>query len=117
MKARLIKTSWLGVITAALIVISAFNTQTDIHENHGELPYKDEKLKKEAFKILDTKCNVCHRKQNPFMVFNEKNISRRAKKIYQMVFVERRMLKGNEIQLTNEEFIKLKKWLFTENIL
>lgn len=117
MKARLIKTSWLGVITAGLIVISAFNTQTDIHESHGELPYKDEKPKKEAFKILDTKCNVCHRKQNPFMVFNEKNISRRAKKIYQMVFVERRMPKGNEIQLTNEEFIKLKKWLFTENIL
>lgn len=116
MKARLITISWLGVITAALILISALNTKTAIHKSHQELSVNDDKLKKEAFKILDTKCNVCHRKQNPFMVFKEKNISKRAKKIYQMVFIERKMPKGNEIRLTNEEYIALEKWLFTQQI-
>ena len=73
-------------------------------------------LKKAAFGILDEKCNVCHRKKNPFMVFNSKNMSKRAPKIYKMVFVERKMPKGNEVRLTNEEYIKLEKWLFTQNI-
>ncbi len=50
------------------------------------------------------------------MVFKEKNMSKRAPKIYQVVFVERRMPKGNEVRLTDEEYSKLKKWLLTQNI-
>ncbi len=76
----------------------------------------NDSLKKAAFNILDTQCNGCHRKQNPFMIFKEKNMEKRAPKIYQMVFVERRMPKGNEIKLTNEEYATLEKWLFTQEI-
>ena len=82
---------------------------------HG-LAKTSDPLKKETLQILENKCNICHRKKNPFMVFNEKNAPKRAKKIYQMVFVERKMPKGNEVRLTNEEYIKLEKWLFTQNI-
>jgi uncharacterized membrane protein len=45
--------------------------------------------------------------------FKEKNISKHAKKICKMICQELKIPKGNEIQLTNEEYIKLEKWLFT----
>lgn len=50
------------------------------------------------------------------MIFKEKNMEKRAKKIYQNVFVERSMPKGNEIRLTEEEYATLEKWLFTQEI-
>jgi len=43
-------------------------------------------------------------------------MGRRAGKIYKMVFVEKRMPKGNQTQLTPQEYALLKKWLLTENI-
>ncbi len=117
MKARLITTLWLGTITAVLILFSSFDTTPEgANEHLPMLSTSEETLKKQAFEILDTKCNVCHRKQNPFMIFKEKNISKRAKKIYQMVYIERKMPKGNEIRLTNEEYTTLEKWLFTQQI-
>ena len=73
-------------------------------------------LKEDALHILETKCNVCHKKQNPFMVFKEKNMEKKAPKINQMVFIERRMPKGNEIKLTKEEYTQLKNWLASLNI-
>ncbi len=107
----------LGALIAGFILLSAFmvNTEVTKEEDPFSLESKDQ-LKTDAFEILDTKCNVCHRKQNPFMVFKPKNIENRAKKIYKMVFVERRMPKGNEVRLTDEEYSKLEKWLFTQNI-
>lgn len=117
MKARFITRLWLGIIILGLILFSSLNAQTEAPKQiHKSLTVANAALKKEAFLILDTKCNVCHRKQNPFMVFKEKNMSKRAKKIYQMVFVERRMPKGDEIRLTNEEYNTLEKWLFTQQI-
>ena len=77
---------------------------------------KTDDLKFEAFEVLKTKCNVCHRKQNPFMVFNEKNMTKRARKIYQMVFVKRKMPKGDEITLTDREYTQLENWLLTQEI-
>mgnify|MGYP006293983061 CR=1 FL=1 len=76
----------------------------------------NEQLEARVIKILDSKCNICHRKQNPFMVFNERNMKRRAEKINRMVFKEKRMPKGNEIRLSNEEYATLEAWLFTLNI-
>jgi len=117
MNARLNTILWLGVVTAALTLLSAFDTTAeDTNEHFPMLSASNETLKKQAFKILDTKCNVCHRKQNPLMVFKEKNMSKRAKKIYKMVFLERKMPKGNDIRLTNEEYTTLEKWLFTQEI-
>ncbi|MEL6652313.1 MAG: hypothetical protein AAFQ87_16040 [Bacteroidota bacterium] len=68
-------------------------------------------LKDEVLSILDTKCNVCHRRQNPFMVFKQNNIEKRANRNYRAVFVRRRMPKGNDIQLTPEEYATLEQWL------
>ena len=73
-------------------------------------------VKKEAFEILKNKCNVCHRKQNPFKIFSLKNMDKNASKIYQQVFVKRRMPKGDNIKLTNQEYQTLENWLNTHNL-
>ena len=73
-------------------------------------------LKESAYGILDSKCNTCHRKQNPFKVFSYKNMEKHAPKIYKQVFVKRRMPKGNEHHLTQEEYDVLEQWLLTQNI-
>lgn len=76
----------------------------------------ESELKKEAFKILKSKCNICHRKKNPFKIFSLRNMDRHASKIYKQVFVYRRMPKGDKIKLTEEEYQLLKTWLKSKNI-
>lgn len=73
-------------------------------------------LKKEASQILKSKCNVCHKKKNPFKVFSLKNMDRHASEIHKQVFVYRRMPKGNRVKLTDKEYQSLKKWLKSKNI-
>ena len=68
-------------------------------------------LKTKTFKILDNKCNVCHKRRNPFMIFKPKNMERRAKRIYRQVVVTKRMPKGDEYSLTKEEYDTLVRWL------
>lgn len=75
--------------------------------------YEVSDSKTAAFKILENKCNVCHKKRNPFMIFKLKNMDKRAKKIYKQVFVKKRMPKGDEIKLTVEEYKVLEEWLKT----
>ena len=72
--------------------------------------------KEKALHILETKCNVCHKKKNPFKIFNERNMEKHAPKIYQQVFVERRMPKGDEIKLSEQEYSTLLDWLKTQKI-
>ena len=99
------------------MLISGFKKeQKKENENYQIISFSDENLREDAFEILEKKCNVCHRKQNPFMVFKEKNMTKRAKKIYRMVFVEKRMPKGNDIRLNKAEYATLKKWLATQEI-
>lgn len=76
----------------------------------------DPVLKKEAFHILKSKCNSCHRRKNPFKIFSLKNMDKHAKKIHKQVFVYRRMPKGDDVKLTDEEYLKLKNWLNSKNI-
>ena len=116
MKKQLPILQMIGLVTAYLVSLSSFQVLDPMRDMSSSISALDEKLKKASFKILDTKCNICHRKKNPFMVFNEKNMTKRAKKIYRMVFVERKMPKGNEVRLTNEEYVTLEKWLFTQDI-
>ncbi len=105
----------LGVLLAYFILTSAF-THTEAAKVDAQKPNLEIDLKEEAFSILDTKCNICHRKQNPFMIFKMKNMEHRAKKIYTQVFVKRRMPKGDEITLSMQEYATLKNWLNTLNI-
>lgn len=79
------------------------------------LPDPELKLKQAAFEILKTKCNLCHRKKNPFRVFSLKNMDKNAKRIYKQVFVFQRMPKGDQVKLTDEELTTLKHWLKSKN--
>ncbi len=116
MKKKLSLALWLGILTAAFILLSSFGTSKQADAESKIRLVAGDDLKKAAFDILDTKCNVCHRKQNPLMVFKEKNMEKRAPRIYRAVFVDRRMPKGDDIRLTNEEAATLQKWLFTLEI-
>jgi len=70
-------------------------------------------LRLDAFEILKTKCNTCHSKQNPRRVFNLSNMEAFAPRIYQQVFIKKRMPKGKGIKLTQGEYETLQKWLLT----
>jgi len=72
--------------------------------------------KKAAFLILNTKCNICHRKQNKKKVFTPDNMSDFAGLINLQVFVKRRMPKGSKIKLTAQEYQTMKEWLLTQNL-
>jgi len=71
----------------------------------------DDDAKKAALTVLQQKCNVCHRSANPGKVFTIDNMEGLAPKIYKQVFVKRRMPKGRDIQLTEEESLVLKNWV------
>lgn len=118
MKKRSEKLLWWLVIIIAFLFSTAFRLVGDISVT-GHSSYQHETndgLKLAAFEVLDTKCNVCHRRQNPFRVFSLKNMEKHASKIYKQVIVKRRMPKGDIIRLTNEEFLVLEKWLLTQNL-
>ena len=107
----------LGIFQVALILLTAFQAKSETYKGgHASTLNWDAKLKKETLDILEGKCNVCHRRKNPFMIFNLKNMEKRAPKIYKMVFIDQRMPKGDEFRLSNEESDKLEKWLYTQNI-
>jgi uncharacterized membrane protein len=78
-------------------------------------PYKEtvDSIKEKAYTVLNNKCNICHRKQNPFKIFSLRNMDRYAQKIEEQVFILKRMPKGNEIKLTNFEKESLQNWLET----
>ena len=106
-----------GILIGTFIFLTAFRpVSADAIDNTPGLLYSGDLLRIEVVEILDAKCNVCHRKKNPFMIFNTKNMEKRAKKIYNAVFINKRMPKGNEIQLSAEEYQTLEKWLLTQNI-
>jgi len=69
-----------------------------------------------AFKILETKCNACHRTKNPGKVFTLDNMNLLGPKIHKQVFVKQRMPKGKEIRMTQNEYDLLENWLLTLNI-
>lgn len=94
----------------ALLSFTSYSTQdvaSMVEVNHSNA----DNIKEQAFEILKTKCNVCHKKKNKRMVFTLKNMNRRAKKINRQVFKWKRMPKGDEIKLTKEEYTILKTWI------
>lgn len=72
---------------------------------------REDNLKDKALRILKEKCNTCHIKQNPFRVFNDHNMDRNARRIYDQVFVKNRMPKGNPAALSSEERETLQQWI------
>ena len=109
MKKQSLKISSLVVLLVVFTLLAAFTSPVD-----GDLPSGTDPgipSNEQVLSILDTKCNVCHRRQNPFMVFKTNNIEKRAPRIYQAVFVSKRMPKGNEVRLTEQEYATLEQWL------
>jgi len=104
------------ILLIIFIAKTVFASSSENHLPNSNPLTGNEELQKEALKILELKCNVCHKKQNPFMVFKEKNMEKKAPKINQMVFIERRMPKGDEIKLSKEEYTQLKNWLASLSI-
>ena len=74
----------------------------------------EQKIK--AFKVLKEKCNVCHIQKNRNRVFTLDNMNKNGKRIHRQVFVWKRMPKGKNIKLTEEEYQLLKDWLTSINI-
>ena len=110
------------VLTKLVLVFVLTNINPTTPENQQviKVPFtilneviNNDSTKTKALKILQNKCNVCHKKRNPFMIFKQKNMDRRAKRIYKQVFVKKRMPKGNEIILTKEEYNTLETWINT----
>ena len=112
MKRKITALICLGILIAGFFILSGFSLKETV--SYADESY--ENLKQEVFEILDSKCNVCHRRKNPFMIFKLKNMEKRAEKIDKAVFKERRMPKGNDIRLTDEEYSKMKNWLIKLSI-
>jgi len=68
-------------------------------------------LATEALRVLQTKCNTCHVRQNPGKVFTRITMERYAEKIDKQVFIKRRMPKGKDNHLSMEEENTLRAWL------
>lgn len=112
MKKQSTKIIVLGILTAAFIFLSFFNSKSEPFKGNDPIASNSIKyLNQEAFQILEAKCNVCHRKRNPFMVFSIKNMEKRAPKIHKQVFITKRMPKGNQVKLNSNEKAILKEWL------
>jgi len=72
-------------------------------------PTVDSKV--QAFHILENKCNVCHRKRNKRRVFTLDNMNGWANDVYIQVFLKKRMPKGKDIKLTEQEYQDLLTWI------
>ncbi|HVI46399.1 MAG TPA: hypothetical protein VM802_16105 [Chitinophaga sp.] len=96
--------------TTAILTVICF-----LFSNAAAARTGDEQLKEKALLVLQTKCNVCHIRNNPFKVFNARNMERHANAINTQVFVKGRMPKGDEIKLSTEEREILKAWLAARN--
>tara|TARA_Y100001949_G_C15937984_1_gene308793 strand:- start:326 stop:685 length:360 start_codon:yes stop_codon:yes gene_type:complete len=118
MKMRLIKPNYLKAIVTlfGIAIIPAFRLTTLPSVIEAKVIAEESELERAALEVLQTKCNVCHTRKNPRRVFTSKNISELAPKIYQQVFIKRRMPKGKEVKLTTTEYAVLEKWLFTQDI-
>ncbi len=105
----------LGFTAVSLLVISPAKSKSLVAIKPYFLP-KHSFTKIEATEILNTKCNVCHVKQNRKKVFTLDNMDAFAPKIHKQVIVKKRMPKGNKITLAESDYTTLKNWLKTINI-
>ena len=101
-------------IAVCVFLLFSFKNQSEKAFHTATVQVEATDLKRDALKILQTKCNICHTKKNPGKVFTLNNMSALAPIIQKQVFVKKRMPKGNKIHLTQQEYIILKKWLRTQ---
>lgn len=100
----------LGLIAVSLLVISPAKSKS-LGTTHPLPIHNQSIVKKTAFEILKTKCNICHIKQNRKKIFSLENMNVFASKIEEQVFVKKRMPRGKKIQLNEEEYAQLYIWI------
>jgi uncharacterized membrane protein len=98
----------LIILVASLLAGMPTQVHSQTPVSGAEAPVKDD-----ALKVLNEKCNVCHRRQNPRKVFTDTNMDELAPAIYKQVFIKKRMPRGNTIKLTEADEKALKDWLKT----
>lgn len=109
---------WVIIVMTILAFLLNLNLfASNIKSNqlgYEKIVFKKEKtdtLKAKALQVLQTKCNVCHRRKNPFLIFKEKNMERRSSRINKQVFELKRMPKKEGEPLTDKEYETLKFWI------
>lgn len=97
------------------VVITCALFPCDAAQNNNATTTADS-IRSAALTVLQYRCNTCHTRQNPGKVFTPGNIDAFAAKIYQQVFVKRRMPRG-KAKLSSGEQTTLLQWLKTQTVL
>ena len=71
-------------------------------------------IKKQAFDVLELKCNFCHTSKKRLETFTLENMNGLIPKINEQVFIKSRMPKGKNNELTTEEKNSLLIWINKE---
>lgn len=108
------KRKYVGIAIVAMSIIISSAIQLTAKE--APVSNTIASQKKAAFQVLNTKCNVCHSKQNKKKIFSLENMNGFAPLINHQVFVLRRMPRGKKIKLSMQEYQTLKTWLLTQNL-
>ena len=64
-----------------------------------------------AFSILESKCNFCHKKWNRKRIFTRENMNGWANDVHTQVFVKKRMPRGRKNKLNDKEYQHLLTWI------
>jgi len=90
-----------------------FISSLDFEINRDRAAYIIQKntTKEEAFKVLQTKCNVCHATKKRVTIFTYENMDSLANEINKQVFIKKKMPKGRKIKLTTSEEENLILWV------
>ena len=100
----------LGFILVTLLAISPAKSKS-LGPRTTYFPSNHSIVKITAFGVLETKCNICHIKQNRKKIFTLENMNGFAPKIEEQVFIKKRMPKGRKIKLTEKEYQQLSTWI------
>lgn len=111
---KFMKTHFIKGLIFVTLMCGYEATQANVHPDPAVR--KDDSTKDQALTVLQSKCNVCHERQNPGKVFTVANMETHAPKIYKQVFVKQRMPRGNAIKLSQEEKDTLLRWLETRGV-
>ena len=78
---------------------------------YGKWVEPQDSVKKQAFDVLELKCNVCHLSRKRVQNFTLQNMDSLASQINTQVFIKEKMPKGNKVVLSKSEMETLKLWL------
>ena len=109
----LIKISIGFIATLVIITVDSYNSNEATNESieqHSSIDL-DKSCKDKAYKILESKCNICHRKRNRRRVFTKENMDTWANDIYKQVFIKKRMPSGKKVKLSPDEYQDLLTWI------